>query len=68
MSNVLNECIGEELPNLGKEKSIQMWEAQRISNRSAKKPSMSYPLNVQNKESILKTGKEMGQDTYRQAH
>jgi hypothetical protein len=24
MSNVLNECIGEELPNLGKEKSIQM--------------------------------------------
>uniref|UniRef100_A0ABK0L1P8 Nucleic acid binding protein n=1 Tax=Rattus norvegicus TaxID=10116 RepID=A0ABK0L1P8_RAT len=68
--NIFNKIIEENFPNLKKEIPIDIQEAYRTPNRLDQKRNTSRHIivktpNAQNKERILKAGREKGQVTYK---
>jgi hypothetical protein len=68
--NIFNKTIEENFSSLKKEMTINIQEAYRTPNRLDQKRKSSChiiikPLNVQNKERILKAARGKGQITYK---
>jgi hypothetical protein len=70
IGNTLKEVMKENVPNLEKEKPIQVQKACRTLNRQDQNTTSpchitTKTLNVENKERILKAAKEKGQTTHK---
>jgi hypothetical protein len=70
IDNLFNRIIGENFPDLQKERVTQVQEAYRIPNpqdqkRNTPRHIIIKTLSTQNKERILKAAKEKRQVTYK---
>ena len=70
IENIFEKIMKENFPNLAKEIDIQVWEAQRVTNKL--EPKRTTPRHiiikmpkVKDKERILKAAKEKETVTYK---